>query len=279
MKPERTAALVRSWVRLYTLGLPVETRQGRRDEIDDDLWCQAEEAAASGRSERSLAGEIGTRLLLGIPADLSWRIDQFRESRAGQVARERSFVMNAPGRGLMAILGGIGWLVWPIPQAYVGRDWPSEGELAWLSWVLFLSVVPSTWLLAGATAGLALIAPDRIRPGIAILASLAAALGAISVLGAFGLIIALPIGSALLLWELGRLGAVSTWQARVHVGAASLIVVLFAIFFGNPTLMDDRALAIPLFAALVFPYAISWIALGMSLYRSSSMAQGAAGTA
>jgi len=187
--------------------------------------------------------------------------------------------VNAPGRGLLAILAGIGWLIWPIPQAYVGRDWPSEGELAWLGWVLFLSVVPGTWLLAGATVGLALIAPDRIRPGVAILASLAAALGAISVLGAFGLIIALPLGSALLLWELGRLGAVSARQARAHVAAAGLIVVLFIVLFANPTLMDDRALAIPLFAALAFPYAISWIALGVSLYRRSSMTQEAAGTA
>lgn len=278
MNPARTAALVRSWVRFYTLGLPSETRQGRRDEIDDDLWCQSQEAAASGRTDRSLAGEIGTRLLLGIPADVSWRLSQIRIARPGHAAPERRVVMDAPGRGLLAILGGIGWLVWPIPQAYVGRDWPSEGELAWLSWVLMLSVVPGTWLLASATAGLALIAPDRIRPGVAILASLGAGLGAISVFGPFAAIIALPIGSAVLLWELGRLGAVTARQARAHVAAAGLIVVLFVVIFANPTLMDDRALALPLFAALVFPYAISWIALGTSLYRSSSMAHATSGS-
>ena len=50
MNAERSAALVRRWVAVYTRGLPTEVRQDRRDEIDDDLWCQMVDASESGRT-------------------------------------------------------------------------------------------------------------------------------------------------------------------------------------------------------------------------------------
>ena len=39
----RSVGFVRAWVRLYTAGLPPGLRDSRREEIDADLWEQAQE--------------------------------------------------------------------------------------------------------------------------------------------------------------------------------------------------------------------------------------------
>ena len=162
---------------------------------------------------------------------------------------------------LLAILGGVGWAIWPIPQALVGREWPA-GEP--VSTLLFFSVVGGTWLLAGATLGLVSMFADRIRGGAALLGSLGAMTGAFSVFGAFGAIVALPLGSAALAWDLGRAGVLGPRLSRAHVAAAVLFLILIAVIFGNPALYDDRATAVPLLM-LAIPYAFSWIAIGWSL--------------
>jgi hypothetical protein len=274
MNAERSAAIVRRWVGLYTRGLPQEVRESRRAEIDDDLWCQTEDAAISGRTDKSLGDEIVARFVLGIPADVSWRVDQIRQAKPA--TRGRRITMHAPGRAFLAIIGGIGWVVWPIPQAIVGRDWPSEGMMPWL---LMLSVVGGTWTLAGATAGLALDAQDRVRATVAAFAAICALIGAISVFGPFGLIVALPLGSAALLWELGRSGTVGPWLSRVHVASAILVLVVFAAMFLNPEILkttptpESTALSIAVMS-LVFPYAVTWIAIGWALWRGESVPQG-----
>ncbi len=61
------------WVGLYTLGLDTDARGERRDEIASDLWEQAHDSPA-----RQTALAILLRCLLGIPADLSWRVEQAR---------------------------------------------------------------------------------------------------------------------------------------------------------------------------------------------------------
>jgi hypothetical protein len=62
------AQLTRTWVALYTAGLANELASTRSAEIESDLW------------EQDLAGvsfgEAFARLLLGMPADLSWRLEQ-----------------------------------------------------------------------------------------------------------------------------------------------------------------------------------------------------------
>lgn len=76
MSADKTLAarVVRRWVRLYTAGLPPETGQQRRAEMDSDLFEHETDA------ERSvpIGAEILLRGLLGIPSDLSWRLDQAR---------------------------------------------------------------------------------------------------------------------------------------------------------------------------------------------------------
>lgn len=63
----------RRWVSLYTRSLPATERQRRRDEIESDLFEHAHEARHAGVSATRLNAEILARVLVGVPADLSWR--------------------------------------------------------------------------------------------------------------------------------------------------------------------------------------------------------------
>jgi hypothetical protein len=260
MNAERAAGLVRRWVAFYTRGLPAGIRQDRRDEIEDDLWNQLRDAAASARPEPSLTGEIVARLVFGIPADLSWRAEQ-RHGAGTPVAPERSSTMGARVVASLAILGGVGWAIWPIPQALVGREWPA-GEP--VSTLLFFSVVGGTWLLAGAIFGLVTEFQDRIRGRAALLGSLGAVMGAFSVFGAFAAIVALPLGSAALAWDLGRARVLGPGTSNAHVAGAVIFLIMFAVIMAIPALYDDRTTAVPLLM-LAIPYAFSWIAIGWSL--------------
>jgi hypothetical protein len=260
MNAERAAGLVRRWVGLYTRGLPAEIRQDRLDEIDDDLWSQRRDAAESDRPDQSLTGEIVMRLVFGIPADLSWRVEQRHVTR-NHVAPERNPTTGVRAIALLAIVGGVGWVVWPIPQATVGREWPNEGFMPWL---LFFSVVFGTWALAGATIGLVFGFQDRIREGAALIGSLGASIGAVSVLGLFAGIVALPLGSATLVRDLGHAGVLGPWQSRAHAVAAIIFFIPIVIIFANGALFDHPETAVPLMT-LVLPYAFSWISIGWSL--------------
>jgi hypothetical protein len=261
MNAERAARFVRRWVVLYTRGLPAEIRQERRDEIEDDLWSQEREAAGSARTDLSLAGEIVIRLVFGIPADLSWRMEH-RHVVGSHVVPERSPTVGSRAIAALAIAGGIGWVTWPLPQGVVGRDWPADN--AAVSWLLFVSVVLGAWALAGAMIGLIVTFPDRLRGITALVGSLGAGVGAISVFGAFAGIVAMPIGSAVLMWDLGRAGVLGTWLARAHVAAAILFLVPLVALFANGALIDHPETAVPLLA-LDIPYGFSWIAVGWSL--------------
>ncbi len=108
--------LVRKWVRLYTMGLPAEDKKTRRDEIDSDLWEQKQDAAGSGNGTGA-AWNIFGRLLLGIPDDLSWRMEneknvQRRESMdlANHLIRPSTYL------NLIMVLVGMG-ILFPISVA------------------------------------------------------------------------------------------------------------------------------------------------------------------
>jgi len=261
MSAERAAAWVRRWVGVYTSGLPPEIRQERRDEIDDDLWSQMRDATGSERTDQSLTGEIVMRLVFGVPADLSWRVEQ-RHPAGSHAAPERSSTMGTRAIAVLAILGGIGWVTWPIPQALVGRDWPADNPA--MSWLLFVTVVLGAWVLAAAMIGLVNTFQERLRGPAAFLGSIGAAVGAISFFGAFAGILAMPIGSAALMWDLRRAGVLGTRPATAHVVAAILFLVSLVVLFANGALIDHQETAVPLLA-LDLPYGFSWIAIGWSL--------------
>jgi hypothetical protein len=262
MSAERSAGLVLRWVAVYTRGLPSDVRQDRRDEIADDLWCQRNDAAESGRGDRSVGGEILARLLLGVPADVGWRLEQRVPGvKRGPVGDP---VSGSRGVAILAILGGIGWLIWPILQGVYGEAGWANPSTAWL---LMLTVVGGTWTLAGAMIALVVVYQERIRGWVAALGALGASLGALSVLGLFGAFVAMPVASAALLWELGSAGVVPERVSRSHVAVAVLLLVSIAAFVAN--------VALPLTAAalsiLILAYAASWIAIGWSLRPAASM--------
>ena len=259
MNAERAAGWVRRWVALYTRGLPAEIQQERRDEIDSDLWSQLHDAAESAPTEESLAGEIVARLVFGIPADLSWRLEQHLVSR-NRVAPEMSPTTGTRAIAAMAIIGGIGWAIGLVLQGLVGRGWPADTR----AWFLFFGVVGGTWMLASATLVLVTEFQDRIRTRASALGALGAVLGAASVTGLFAAIVALPLGTAALVWDLGRDGVLGPRIARAHVAAALIFPIALAVFFANPALLDDPATGVPLML-LGWPYAFSWIAIGWSL--------------
>jgi ABC-type multidrug transport system permease subunit len=111
-----TVGVARSWVALYTTRLPLEIREARRSEIDSDLWEQQWLAARRGDPAFGTAIEVLTRILLGILADIAWRIE------AGATQSERRTTVNqsiltriafiAASLGLLALVAnGIGMML------------------------------------------------------------------------------------------------------------------------------------------------------------------------
>jgi hypothetical protein len=70
---DRSARLVRAWVTLYTTGLPWAIREDRRQEVASDLAEETMDAVRHGVA-RDLGRARVRRWLLGVPADIVWRI-------------------------------------------------------------------------------------------------------------------------------------------------------------------------------------------------------------
>jgi len=266
MNAERAAGWVRRWVALYTRGLPAVIQQERRDEIDDDLWSHMQDAVGSTRAGESVAGDIVTRLVFGMPADVSWRLEQHLTAR-NQVAPVLKPTNGTRAIATMAIIGGIGWAIGLVLQGLVGRGWPADTR----AWLLMFGVVGGTWMLAGAALGLITEFQDRIRTRASSLGAIGALLGAVSVTGLFAAIVALPLGTAALVWELSRAEVVGPRLAKAHVAAGILFPIALAVFYANPVLLDDPATGVPLML-LGWPYAFSWMAIGWSLRHGAPAA-------
>jgi hypothetical protein len=107
----------RGWTRVYTAGLPARSARERRDEIASDLWEQTTDGARSGSAAGATAAEIFGRVVLGIPADLSWHLDELRgESMAFPTPRLTAVLWI--GVGLLSIVMAAGLLT-----ALASGDW------------------------------------------------------------------------------------------------------------------------------------------------------------
>ena len=94
MTPERLAALVARWVRLYTRSLPEQEARRRIDEIAADLHDHVSHERARGTGDRRIACSIGVRMLRGMAADASWR----RERKHRHPATEDHMGPTHPAR-------------------------------------------------------------------------------------------------------------------------------------------------------------------------------------
>ena len=126
------AAVIRTWVGLYTRGLPRELREARRQELASDLWEQQQLSAFVNETPLETAGEMFARTLLGMPADITWRVQSQFATRS-----DTSLKMNDSGMTratLMACLVIVAQV--PITATIIAvRNWPND-----LSDVLFFPV-------------------------------------------------------------------------------------------------------------------------------------------
>ena len=254
--------VVRRWVDAYTRGLPPEARTARRDEIDDDLWCQLEESMVLGRSARSLRVEVLLRLVLGLPADISWRLSQAGVRTA---KGERSTSMSTRTVGALWVVAGATFVSAAIVVAVLGP----ESSLGGLGVVVL--AVGSIGALAFIGAVLGLVWQFRGRLGrLSALAGGVAALGMLLVvIDAPASWVLLPLGSAVLVWDLARAQAIPRALATVFgVSSILMLVPTVGALFGISDTADT-----PLQVALALPYLLSWIALGVSLLRGMPIAQ------
>jgi hypothetical protein len=73
MTPERAAALVTRWARLYTRDVPGPIAQRRLEELSADVQDHIAYERSRGTSDSRIATGVLSRMVRGMAADLSWR--------------------------------------------------------------------------------------------------------------------------------------------------------------------------------------------------------------
>src|SRR5262245_6623929 len=107
MTPERMAALVARWVRIYTRNLPTPIAERRVDEIDADLHDHIAHERAGGTAEWRITLSITTRMVRGVAADLSWRSTRKDPMNLNKI----SYVRVAVVTGLILLVPAVMMLV------------------------------------------------------------------------------------------------------------------------------------------------------------------------
>lgn len=123
---DRGAGAVRAWVGLYTRRLPSEIAASRRELVDGDLSDEGLLAASLSETGR-LGTQRWSRLIRGMPADLSWRFAQ-----RGAHRPERSVTMSISRRELVAILGLAGLCAAALLGTFVMLANPDPDK--WAGW-------------------------------------------------------------------------------------------------------------------------------------------------
>ena len=152
------SAAVRGWVGLYTLGLPRPMRARRQAEVAGDLADEALDAIRHG-DQGILFRQRLVRLMLGIPADLSWRfVDAPAAARqlygpAPWVPLTR-WTLGLTGVVAMLAGGGLAIVTLPALTGQVGPElWPGWGPIGFAigSAVVLVGVLGSVfWPRLGA---------------------------------------------------------------------------------------------------------------------------------
>lgn len=98
------SSLTRSWINLYTRGLPDDQRETRMSEIESDLWEHRNSDAELGIGPADTGFEVLTRFMSGIPADLLWRRTV---ASAGRAATSPRSLMNMKGSQMKRFMAGL----------------------------------------------------------------------------------------------------------------------------------------------------------------------------
>jgi len=177
--------VARTWVRLYTRGLPPDLCEARRAELESDLWEHANE-----HQHRAVATalEIVMRLLTGVPADLSWRLEN-DSKRPGTRERSERMLRGVKKHGMVALTSALGlWYLVIGISAPLSGDW--DGGTA--AKVGFGTVCG----LAGILVFAGLVGRRRSKWASAVLAA-GAVLGAVFT---FWIVVPVVVALAVLVW-------------------------------------------------------------------------------
>jgi Protein of unknown function (DUF3738) len=100
-----SVSCVRRWTRLYTCGMPPVFRETRRAEIESDLWEFQSDAGEDPRLGSAL--QMLLRLLIGIPDDLGWRVDQ---AVLADTLTQEAIALSARVAGAALFIGAL-WVI------------------------------------------------------------------------------------------------------------------------------------------------------------------------
>lgn len=89
--------LARRWVRVYTAALATDVGDGRRAEIESDLWEHIADAHVRQEHRISTQLDVLARVLIGLPSDLTWF------SQARRTMKENGSMANTPESTLKAV--------------------------------------------------------------------------------------------------------------------------------------------------------------------------------
>lgn len=268
MTTSRSATLVRRWVALYTRGLPAAVRDARREEIAADLWSQAQDTTRFDGSAGPASDDILGRLLFGLWADITWRLEQGRRVRGRPV--QRSLSTGTRILAALAIIGGLTVAVGlAISTALVAAapdgTWNTLDYSAPQVIASMLVYNGGLVLLSIALWGLVFRFQDRVRGGVAMVGVLGGFGGMLSAMGAYALLLLLLVGSAAVALELSRFGAMPRNVAIVHtVAAVGFFALLVVALMNWPVFANSAVAALVL---LVLPYPLTWIGIGAALIR------------
>jgi len=188
-----SVGFARSWVAVYTLGLPAEARGSRRAEIDCDLWEQQWLASRRGDPVFGTAIEVLTRMLLGVISDITWRLETGASSTKGKTPVNNTLPMRI---GFLAAMLPLAILAVMGASFMLGNgDWDNTTE-HWI-WRSFFVVCPiiggfGLWLCA-----------TRPAPGmVLVLAGVASS----AFLMPWMAIVTVPIGLVIIAFAIKRSG-------------------------------------------------------------------------
>jgi hypothetical protein len=94
-------AVVRTWTRAYTWGMPSVWAEQRRAEIESDLWEQQQDP--NGGRGLAPAAHILVRLVAGIADDFNWRLE--RTTLQDNVLIRRAVILGATTIALSVLWG------------------------------------------------------------------------------------------------------------------------------------------------------------------------------
>jgi hypothetical protein len=128
--------LAQAWVALYTRGLPADRRDARRAEITSDLWEQCYDGSRDGSG--SVSTSVLGRVLAGVHADISWRVEERRFARKGGAMDASSYGQQVLQRQII-IIPGISVLVGVVTLAGM-----SSAAAALLAGLMILALIGLT---------------------------------------------------------------------------------------------------------------------------------------